>query len=171
MKSEKPERYAPLLVTIHWLTVILLGMVFALGLATRYLPPENWQAYVGLHMPLGISVLAVTLVRIVVRSRTEHPEPATTGSDLLDKVGVATHHLLYLLAVVMPISGMLLSISYGISPIQSEFIQGLRWVPIAHRIIAPAFGLVIVLHIGAAFFHQLIKKDNLLARMWYGGKE
>ena len=171
MTTETPKRYAPLLVTIHWLTMVLLVLVFLLGLATRYLPPEYWQQYVSWHMPLGISVLVLMVIRIVVRSRTAHPEPASTGSELLDKVGVATHHLLYALAIIMPISGMLLSISYGLSPIQSTFISGLRWVPVVHRIIAPTFGLVILLHVGAAFFHQLILKDNLLARMWYGSEE
>ena len=171
MKNEHPERYAPLLVTIHWLTLILLGLVFALGLATRYLPPENWQAYVGLHMPLGISVLVLTVIRIFVRARTEHPEPATADNALLDKVGGATHYQLYFFGILMPISGMLLSINYGISPIQSDFISSLSWIPSIHRIIAPTFGLIIVLHVGAAFYHQLIRKDNLLARMWFGKDE
>jgi cytochrome b561 len=31
-----------------------------------------------------------------------------------------------------------------------------------------AVGLVF-LHVGAAFYHQLILKDNILSRMWYGG--
>jgi cytochrome b561 len=171
MANETPKRYAPLLVTIHWLTMILLVLVFLLGLATRYLPPEFWRGIVSWHMPLGILILILMVIRIFVRARTVHPEPATTGYALLDKVGVATHHLLYALAIVMPITGMLLSISYGISPIQSDFIQGLSWVPGAHRIIALAFGLVITLHVGAAFYHQLIRRDNLLARMWYGKDE
>lgn len=168
MTEKSPERYSPLMVSLHWLTVILLVLVYGLGLATRYLPAENWQQYVKWHMPLGIAVLLVMVIRIVVRSRSTLPEPASAGNELLDKVGVATHHLLYVLAILMPISGMLLSISYGISPIQSAFIQSLRWVPTLHRIIAPTFGVVILLHIGAAFYHQLIRKDNLLARMWYG---
>jgi cytochrome b561 len=29
--------------------------------------------------------------------------------------------------------------------------------------------LLIVLHIGAAFYHQFFRKDNLLGRMWFGG--
>ncbi|KAA0274983.1 MAG: cytochrome B, partial [Chloroflexi bacterium] len=27
---------------------------------------------------------------------------------------------------------------------------------------------LVLLHFGAAMFHQFIKKDNLLARMWFG---
>ena len=36
-----------------------------------------------------------------------------------------------------------------------------------HGFIAPALFLLILLHVGAAFYHQLVLKDNLLARMGY----
>ena len=168
MSSEKPQKYSSLWISLHWAIAILLFLVFALGLSTRYLPAENWQVYVSWHMPLGITVLVLMLVRIIVRSRTPHPEPATTGNKVLDKIGDITHYLLYILAVMMPLSGMALSISYGLSPIQSSFISNLRWVPVLHRIIAPTFGLLILLHVSAAFYHQVIRKDQLLSRMWYG---
>ena len=28
--------------------------------------------------------------------------------------------------------------------------------------------VLLALHIGAAFFHQFVKRDNLFARMWFG---
>ena len=37
-----------------------------------------------------------------------------------------------------------------------------------HGFIAPALFLLILLHVGAAFYHQLFIKDKLLSRMWYG---
>ena len=37
-----------------------------------------------------------------------------------------------------------------------------------HGFIAPALLLLVVLHVGAALYHQFLLKDNLLARMWYG---
>jgi len=37
-----------------------------------------------------------------------------------------------------------------------------------HGFIAPALLLLILLHVGAAFYHQFALKDNLLSRMWFG---
>jgi cytochrome b561 len=37
-----------------------------------------------------------------------------------------------------------------------------------HGITATVLILLIALHVGAALYHQFIRKDNLLARMWFG---
>ena len=168
MSQEPPKKYSPLWISLHWAIALLLFVEFLLGLSTRFVTPDYWMPLVSWHMPLGILILLLLIIRIIVRNRTPHPEPATVGNMILDKIGVITHYLLYVLAVILPISGMLLSINYGISPIQSDFISNLRWVPSLHRLIAPAFGLLILLHIGAALYHQVIRKDQLLSRMWYG---
>jgi cytochrome b561 len=39
-----------------------------------------------------------------------------------------------------------------------------------HGVIAPMLALLVVLHIGAALYHQFVLKDNLLSRMWYKKK-
>jgi cytochrome b561 len=39
-----------------------------------------------------------------------------------------------------------------------------------HGVIAPMLALLVVLHVGAALYHQLVIKDNLLSRMWYKKK-
>jgi cytochrome b561 len=39
-----------------------------------------------------------------------------------------------------------------------------------HGVIAPMLALLIVLHVGAALYHQFVLKDNLLSRMWYKKK-
>jgi cytochrome b561 len=147
---------------------LLLVVEFSLGLATRYLPPANWATYVRWHMPLGITILLLMVVRIIIRTRSQHPEPATTGNDILDKIGVVTHYLLYILAILMPLTGMALSITYGLSPFKSSLLANISWIPGLHKVIAPALGLLILLHISAAVYHEVIRKDNLMSRMWYG---
>jgi cytochrome b561 len=39
-----------------------------------------------------------------------------------------------------------------------------------HGLVAPALVLLVVLHVGAAFYHQFLLKDRLLARMWFEKK-
>jgi cytochrome b561 len=39
-----------------------------------------------------------------------------------------------------------------------------------HGIVSILLALLLALHVGAALVHQFIKKDNLIARMWFGKK-
>jgi cytochrome b561 len=41
---------------------------------------------------------------------------------------------------------------------------------IIHRLVAYLVALLLGIHILAALYHQFIRKDNLLARMWYGSR-
>ena len=83
--------------------------------------------------------------------------------------------MLYLLVLLMSFSGMSLSLQAGLPPI----ILGNSGIALPadfyafsarllHGFVAPALFLLILLHVGAAFYHQLVLKDHLLARMGYG---
>lgn len=169
MSSETPKRYSALWVTLHWAIALLLLVVFYLGISTRYIPSSVWYGYVRWHMPIGIAILVLMIVRIFVRWRTPHPEPATIGNALLDKIGVLTHYLLYIFAILMPLAGMALATSYNLIPARFDGTANIlsKLAPL-HKLIAPILALLILMHIGAALYHQVIKKDNLLSRMWYG---
>ena len=39
-----------------------------------------------------------------------------------------------------------------------------------HRLVAYLLALLVAIHILAALYHQFIRRDNLLARMWYGSR-
>ncbi|MEJ2448750.1 MAG: cytochrome b/b6 domain-containing protein [Anaerolineales bacterium] len=168
MSQDTPKRYSPLWVTLHWAIALLLLTEFSLGLSIRFLPADQWPNIMRWHVPVGISILLLMIVRLIVRQRTPRPAPATAGSPLLDMIGVATHHTLYLLAILMPLAGISLALVYGLLPIQVGAAADLLWrFGSLHKWIAIALALLIGLHIGAAFYHQLFSKDNLLSRMWY----
>jgi cytochrome b561 len=42
---------------------------------------------------------------------------------------------------------------------------------IAHGLIATLLVALIVLHIAAAIYHQVVLKDGLLRRMWFGKRK
>jgi cytochrome b561 len=133
---------------------------------------EAWMART--HMVIGLVLLALIAARLLVRTRTSRPAPATTGSALLDKVGVATHSLLYILIVVMALSGVGTMLTAGLTPL----LAGANITVPDHLLGYPSYAVhgmtgwlmiaLLALHIGAAFFHQFIRKDNLFARMWFG---
>ncbi len=175
MTTNSPKRYHPLQVTLHWLTVALVFAAFIFGKYSSLLPNDASEiAPLRIHMLLGITMLLVIIVRFITRMKVPRPAYASTGNAFLDGLGKFVHYALYLLVFLMAVSGVSLSIQAGLAPI---VFGGSGTLPVdffdftarmLHGFIAPALFLLILLHVGAAFYHQFLLKDNLLARMWYG---
>ena len=67
----KPQgnRYHPLLIGLHWLTLLLLIAIYA-SMELRGIFPKGSAAYDGMktwHFMLGLTVLGVVLVRLPLR--------------------------------------------------------------------------------------------------------
>jgi cytochrome b561 len=134
---------------------------------------------IGIHMIFGLTVLVLLIVRLIVRWTTKHPEWSSAGNKFLDWVGVLTHWGLYLLTFGMVITGIILAdqrgqlartFGIGSVPVRGSFQRGGFSLGFLHGGIWILLLLLILLHVGAALYHQFIVKDNLLARMWYGKK-
>lgn len=170
MSTSAPKRYSPLWVTIHWLVALLIFATFYFGISTEEADPATKVSLLRWHMPLGITVILLMLVRLYLRWRTPRPADVTAGNAFFDLIGKWTHYLLYALALLVPLTGFALSASFGLAPIvfggQGQLPAGLNAG--IHGMLDPLLALLILLHIGAALYHQFILKDNLLARMWYG---
>ena len=90
-------------------------------------------------------------------------------------IGKITHFALYAFALLMVLSGMLLSLRAGLMP--TIFVNPNAPLPadffifverIFHGIISKVLFLLVLLHIGAALYHQVWLKDSLFSCMWYG---
>lgn len=184
----KPKRYNPALVTLHWIIAILifgtalLAMGGDEGRGAGGPPTIAGIPILGIHMILGTTVLVLLLARLIVRWRTQHPEWATTGNKFFDKIGEFTHWALYLFTFLMTITGIYLATqgnrlarTFGLASARpvGQFQPG-QFRPrgfsfgMFHGATWFFLGLLILLHVGAALYHQFILKDNLLSRMWYG---
>lgn len=171
-----PKRYHPVQVTLHWLVLLLVVAAFVLGKSMSGLPNDaNKLMPLALHMGVGIFTLVVIVTRFITRIKLPKPEHATAGNAFFDWIGKIVHYALYLLVCLTAVSGMSLSMQAGLMPI----VFGDSGAPLpadffdftarmAHGFIVPTLVLLVLLHVGAAFYHQFLLKDNLLARMWYG---
>ena len=173
----QPKRYHPALVTLHWLLALMLIVALAMGtFALKTVPnssPDKIGALQG-HMIAGGLILLLTLVRLVMRLKTTHPAPATTGIALLDRLAPVTHWGLYVLVFLMAGSGIAMSVLAGLPGI---VFGGVGTLPVnfdalppraVHGIVAKLLMLAIGLHIAAALFHQFVRRDGLLTRMGFG---
>jgi len=134
---------------------------------------------IGIHMLFGLIVLLLLIVRLIVRWTTKHPEWSSAGNKFFDWVGVLTHWGLYILTFGMVITGIILAdqrgqlartFGIGSVPVRGSFPRGEFSLGMFHGGIWILLLLLILLHVGAALYHQFIVKDNLLGRMWYGKK-
>lgn len=172
-----PTRYHPALVALHWLLALLLFVALGMGtFALKTVPnssPDKISALQG-HMIAGGLIMLLTLTRLVVRLKTAHPAPASTGNSLLDRLAPLTHWALYGLVLVMAGSGVAMSVLAGLPGI---VFNGAGSLPVnfdalppraVHGIVAKLLMLAIGMHFAAAVYHQFVRHDSLLRRMWFG---
>lgn len=164
MTNTANTRYAPVQIALHWLIFLLFvfnyivsdGMGRALRVKLEGGVPEGLVA--GLHPPVGIALLVLTLIRIVVRLRKGAPELPAGNPPLMDQAAHWGHLALYALLVLLPVSGIM---AWGV---------GIHAAGDVHELLANLTMALVVGHAAAALFHQFVLKDNLLARMRPGGR-
>ena len=172
------QRYHPLLVALHWLMALMILIALAAGgIFLANMPPDSPDKVAGLggHMIFGMTIGVLLILRLVTRLRSAHPPHATTGNDLLDRVGRWTHWGFYLLIAGMVATGLATALGLGLFPIvyggaaQTLPAELATFAPrVAHGFIALILVGLIALHVAAAIYHQFVLKDALLRRMWFG---
>lgn len=171
------NKYTRVAVLLHWAIGLLILAQIALGFWMEGLPktPPGLRAgWFNLHKSIGIVVGLLVLVRIYWRVTHRPPELPSSLAVWQKKLSHAAHHLLYVLMVLIPVSGFMGS-AYSKYPIKffglelpkffeydhdlkefyGEIHETTVWVLIA----------VLALHILAALKHRLIDKDTILQRM------
>jgi cytochrome b561 len=174
---ELPKKYNNVHVALHWLTAFLIVFMLVMGhfslAATPNADAGKIFALRG-HMILGSVALVLTLARLYWKVKSARPAYASTGSALMDKLGISVQHTLYLLVIIVAASGIGLALLTGLPGIvfgsggalpESFFAFTPRYV---HGIATKILAGLIVLHGVGALYHQFVLKDNLFARMWFG---
>ena len=109
------------------------------------------------------------------------PPPVFAPTQWQQSLTLWTHRGLYLLLIVLPFSGYLMSLAAGrpvvlFNQIALPVLLGEN-KPLAeqlkelHEILATLLFLLVALHSAAALWHQFFLRDSLLSRMWPGGDD
>src|SRR5438132_12481452 len=117
---DQVSRYHPLLVAMHWVLALLIIAALGLGaLVMVRIPNTDPMKLEALrsHMIGGSLILLLMLTRLVVRARTAHPAPASTGNRTLDRLAWASHRLFYVAVLGMAGSGLFMAIQTGLPAI------------------------------------------------------
>lgn len=166
------KQYTKRLAAIHWFTLLLFIAAFYLGHELD--ETEAVAAKMALypyHFILGDLVLILTLVRTYFLRKDGKPAPIAGGSAIANKVSTGIHHLLYVLLIALPISGMVMINTTGlITALQAHDASQMPdlekfTIHEVHAAIVAIIMLTIALHVIAALYHQFVLKDNLIRRM------
>ena len=172
------NRYHPLLVTLHWLVAIMIFISLFVGgpmLADmKNSDPQKATALTG-HMIWGICIGLLMLARLAIRLFTRKPPQADAGHPSLNFGAKAAHIALYVLVFAMVASGLgiaysadLFAIAFGGSdaPLPASF----NSIPArtVHGIVAILIMLFVGLHVVGWAYHQFVRHDRLISRMWFG---
>jgi cytochrome b561 len=169
-------RYGGVAIGLHWLIAIAILGSFSLGLYMSDLPlsPQKLKFY-SWHKWAGVTIFLCVLVRLVWRLSHRPPELPDTIPAWQRKVAAATHVLLYLLMLVIPITGWLMSsamgfqtVYFGVLPLPDLLVRndelGERLQQV-HTLLNYSMAALVVAHLGAALKHHFIDRDEVLARM------
>jgi cytochrome b561 len=169
------RRFTALQRLLHWLmAVCILAMLFiGVGMVSTVMP--KYLTLVSIHKPLGVAILVLALVRLAVRLGYGAPSLPVDLPEPMKLAAHLSHYAFYVLMIGMPLIGwgMLSAAAYpivlfggvhlpAILP-QSDSLHALLWN--AHFYLAFLFFALILLHVAAALFHALIRRDGVFETM------
>ena len=195
--KQTPSRYTKTAIILHWLIAIFIALMFGLGWFMADLPKEapkqlaydlfdlgvfTWQLaeeasprtfYFNLHKSLGLTVLALIVLRILWRITHTPPAALSSYKAIEKKVATATHHSLYLLMLAVPVTGLIMAINskYGVKWFGIDVIAGLDNKPVrdffecTHELVGIVLLVLIGIHLLGALKHKFIDKDDTMSRM------
>ena len=179
-------RYTAVAIMLHWLVALGILVLIGLGLAMVHLPlgPLTQFRLYQLHKSIGITVLLAGLLRILWRI-FHHPPPLPALPRLEKAAAEGMHTLLYVLMVVLPMTGWaLVSVSpfnlptvlYGLVPWPHlpvlSTLEDKAPVEAVMKLVHGKLGWLLlalaVLHAGAGLRHHFVLRDGVLRRMLPG---
>jgi cytochrome b561 len=155
------------------MAICILTMLFVgVGMMSTIKP--KYLTLVSIHKPLGIAILVLALVRLVVRWRHAAPPLPSEMPEAMKLAAKLSHVIFYLLMIAMPLIGwaMLSAADYPVvvagiwlPPIlpPNPGLHSVLWN--THRFLALCFFALILLHLAAALFHALVRRDGVFEAM------
>lgn len=155
-----PTGYARNQIRLHWIVAALILLQYVIGESIADAFAARGQAdgggfdpLVPLHVVTGLAILGLAVWRIALRLTRGAPPPPAGESANLRRVSAATHGLLYLCMIVMPVSGAMAW--FGDDGVAA----------VVHNVTKLLLLVLVVLHILGALGHQFVLRTGLMERM------
>jgi cytochrome b561 len=169
----KPSKYPKAMIAIHWLTVILVGLVFYKGTTLENLEftEANMNTFRSHAIP-GMLILILTVVRFFLKRKNKHnlPEDIAYYGSAHKMLVESANKLIYVLLILAPLVGFVMvyktgAFSYdlgGAFPEGAEFDDTLE---VLHKLFVFSLVGLIVLHVAGVVVYKFKKGENLMKRV------
>lgn len=184
---DTPRRWGPVSRVLHWMMAALILFQLGLGLwMTRRDDVLARFAWTQVHKSWGTVIFALAVARILWRLANRARPVLPEGTPRWQaRAARASHGLLYLGMVALPLSGWVMASAsptqdllgienrvFGRWPLPDPWVPGdARLEAAAHLVhAAAASGLaaVLAIHAGAALWHHFVRRDRVLRAMISG---
>jgi cytochrome b561 len=174
--ADSQPGYGTVAVSLHWLVFALILANWTLGVYMVDLPlsPRKLQTF-SWHKWVGVTIFLVVVFRLAWRAT--HPAPSLPASipQWQRNASAWSHFFLYLLILLIPLSGWLYSSASGVPTVYLGWLQLPDLVDkdkqlaallkIAHLSFNSGLFILVCLHMAAALKHHFLDHDDVLARM------
>lgn len=176
--SQAAARYSRGAIVLHWLIAVLIILNVVAAWISEDMPKAEAAQVMGNHKAIGLTILALTVLRIVWRLAHKPPPLVDTLKAWEAALSRVVHAGFYFLMLAMPLSGW--AMSSGFTKGQGISLFGLTTVPALpvgydkptvgmfheiHELLGYLLIALFVLHVGGALKHLMIDKDGTLRRM------
>jgi len=179
------SRYSRVSMWLHWsIALLIIGNLTAgIALSQELLPKALEPTAIGLHQSFGLTIMALSLVRLGWRaSHPFVPFPAQmAGWEKL--LARSTHILFYVLIIAIPLTGWAMSSANPQHyPIPYFWLFDMPALPVAvsgtnahrfntvHGYLAYGTLALLALHVAGALKHRYFDRDDVLAHMVPGAR-
>lgn len=191
------QRYTKVAIILHWLIALAIFFMIGLGWYMTDLPKDGpkqiafdlfdwglytWQLsepgsprmfYFNLHKSVGLTLFALVLLRLYWRITHKPPVMLSSYRVWERKLATGTHHLLYLLMIAIPLTGLLMSLNskFGINWFGLHVFDGVddkamrHTYEELHEFGANLMVVLLIVHVLGALKHKFIDKDETMSRM------
>ena len=176
--SFSPARYSNGAMFFHWAIAALIALNFALAWVAEGLPPADRGALMGNHFAIGLTVLVLTLLRIVWKMIAPAPPLVESLEAWEAALAKVTHGLLLLITLALPLAGWIMVSAYsGGEPISYFGLFDFPGLPLTkseptsdlfselHEVFAFLTLALFALHLIGAVKHMVIDRDGTMRRI------
>jgi len=162
---------------LHWIMALLVILMFmaTFGFAQANTDAAKLEMLVG-HSSIGSVIFILFIIRVSKRFLVKSVRPTHNLTAMNKNMAKVGHLALYLLLFYVPVTGYLTARAHELPVLLfgqinlatlGEYNQvSFDMLRNLHQLGINTLMVLLVLHIGAAIYHGIIKKDGVFSSMW-----
>lgn len=165
----------------HWIIALMILVQFSLGIwMEEFVVRADRDDYKSVHASLGISILALMVLRLGWRMNNVVPLPPAATPNWQRRIARGVHWALYLVTFATVLVGWMLAGSedtpipikmFGFIDMPQLVSPGSQQEELLEEVHGSlAFTLIalVIVHTGAAYYHMKVLRDDVMRRMVSG---